>query len=219
MVPVRPGDATMTDGVESGAKAGRKIGVFGGTFDPPHIGHLVAAVDAKEALGLDVVLMVVADVPWQKVDSRRVTPSHHRLAMTVAAVGDREGIEASDIEIGRGGPTYTVDTLAELLVADATAELFVILGRDAAGGFTSWERYREVAEMASLVVVDRPGPPLELDRRFDWTRVDTPEIDVSSSDLRRRVADGHSIDYLTPAAVVDYIVEAGLYRDTPGLYR
>ena len=108
----------MTDGVESGAKAGRKIGVFGGTFDPPHIGHLVAAVDAKEALGLDVVLMVVADVPWQKVDSRRVTPSHHRLAMTVAAVGDREGIEASDIEIGRGGPTYTVDTLAELLVAE-----------------------------------------------------------------------------------------------------
>ena len=117
MVPVRPGDTTMTDGVESGAKAGRKIGVFGGTFDPPHIGHLVAAVDAKEALGLDVVLMGVADVPWQKVDSRRVTPSHHRLAMTVAAVGDREGIEASDIEIGRGGPTYTVDILAELLVA------------------------------------------------------------------------------------------------------
>ena len=93
---------------------GRRIGVFGGTFDPPHIGHLVAAVDAQRELDLDVVLLVVASVPWQKVDSRRISPAEDRLALVRAAVEDAPLLQVSDIEIRRGGPSYTADTLAEL---------------------------------------------------------------------------------------------------------
>lgn len=186
--------------------------MFGGTFDPPHIGHLVAAVDARQVLGLDVVLLVVANVPWQKVGARVISSADDRLAMVHAAVADRAGLEVSDLEIRRGGPSYTADTLADLRAAEPDAELFVILGRDAAAGFTTWERHDEVARLAHLVVVDRPGPPVALDPAFAWTRVDIPELEISSTELRERVASGRSIDYLTPPAVVRCISERGLYR-------
>ncbi len=197
---------------EKRGKAGRRIGVFGGTFDPPHIGHLVAAVDARQVLDLDVVLLVVANVPWQKVGARAVSPAADRLAMVHAAVADRPGLEVSDLEIRRGGPSYTADTLGDLRAAEPDAELFVILGRDAAAGFTTWERHDEVARLARLVVVDRPGPPVDLDPAFAWTRVDIPELEISSTELRQRVADGRSIQYLTPEGVATCIGERGLYR-------
>jgi nicotinate-nucleotide adenylyltransferase len=197
---------------EKRTKGGRRIGVFGGTFDPPHIGHLVAAVDARQVLDLDVVLLVVANVPWQKVGARAVSPAADRLAMVHAAVADRPGLEVSDLEIRRGGPSYTADTLGDLLAAEPDAELFVILGRDAAAGFTTWERHDEVARLARLVVVDQPGPPVDLDPAFAWTRVDIPELEISSTELRERVASGRSIDYLTPPAVVTCIADRGLYR-------
>ena len=202
----------MNDPGEKCTKAGRRIGVFGGTFDPPHIGHLVAAVDAQQVLGLDVVLLVVAAVPWQKVGERAISPAGERVAMVRAAVADRPGLEVSELEIRRGGPSYTADTLAELRHAEPEAELFVILGRDAAAGFTTWERHQEVADGATLVVVDRPGPPVALDAAFAWVRVDIPELEISSTELRQRVALGRSIQHLTPEGVATCIEARGLYR-------
>lgn len=190
----------------------RRIGIFGGTFDPPHIGHLVAAIDARDALDLDVVLLVVANVPWQKVGARQISPSDARLAMVRAAVEDAPGLEVSDLEVRRGGDSYTADTLAELRAREPDAELYVILGEDAAAGFTTWERFEEVAAGSHLVVVDRPGPRRELDARFDWIHVDIPELEVSSTELRERVGDGRSIRYLTPTGVASVIGERGLYR-------
>lgn len=188
------------------------MGVFGGTFDPPHIGHLVAAVDARHELDLDTVLLVVANVPWQKLGLREISPAEDRLAMVRAAVADRPGVEVSDLEIRRGGPSYTADTLEALRAAEPDVELYVILGNDAAAGFATWERHEEVAEMAHLVVVDRPGTPTPIDDGFAWIRVDIPELEISSTELRARVAAGRSIDYLTPPAVVTCIAERGLYR-------
>jgi nicotinate-nucleotide adenylyltransferase len=188
--------------------------VFGGTFDPPHIGHLVAAVDARSALRLDVVLLVVANVPWQKVGSREISAPEDRLAMVRAAVADEPGLEASDLEIVRGGDSFTVDTLAELHRREPDAELFVIVGADAAAGFGTWERPDEVAALATLVVVDRPGTPTPDDgadgRR--WLRVDIPDLEISSTELRRRVAEGRSIRYLVPPGAASVIAERGLYR-------
>lgn len=202
----------MNQGTESPSKVRRRIGVFGGTFDPPHVGHLVAAVDALQELQLDTVLLVVANVPWQKLGQRPISSADDRLAMVRAAVADRPGIEVSDLEIRRGGHSYTADTLADLRAIDPDAELFVILGNDAAAGFASWERHDEVADLAHLVVVDRPGTPTPIDDAYSWTRIDIPELEISSTELRQRVAEGRSIDYLTPAAVVRCIHERGLYR-------
>ncbi|HRW39652.1 MAG: nicotinate-nucleotide adenylyltransferase [Acidimicrobiales bacterium] len=190
----------------------RRIGVFGGTFDPPHIGHLVAALEARAALELDVVLLVVANVPWQKAGSRPISAPEDRLAMVREAADGAEGLEVSDLELRRGGASYTADTLADLRRDEPDAELFVILGRDAAAGFATWERYEDVAAAATLVVVDRPGPPVELDGRFAWQRVDIPELELSSTELRERVAAGRSIRYLTTDGVASVIEERGLYR-------
>ncbi len=190
----------------------RRIGVFGGTFDPPHVAHLVAAGDARQALELDVVLFVVANVPWQKVGARAISPAVDRLAMVEAAVADNDHLEASDLEIRRGGPSFTADTLATLGAAEPDATLYCILGNDAAAGFATWERHEEVARRARLVVVDRPGTPTPIDDGLSWTRVDIPELEISSTELRRRVGDGRSIRYLTPSAVVTCIQERELYR-------
>ncbi|MFN8019075.1 MAG: nicotinate-nucleotide adenylyltransferase [Acidimicrobiales bacterium] len=188
----------------------RRIGIFGGTFDPPHIGHLVAAIDARDALDLDVVLLVVANVPWQKVGARAISPADARLAM-VRAVDDAPGLEVSDLEVRRGGDSYTADTLAELRAAEPDAELFVILGEDAAAGITTWERYEEVAAAPGWWWSTGPACR-ELDARFDWVHVDIPELEVSSTELRERAAEGRSIRYLTPAGVAPVIGERGLYR-------
>lgn len=191
----------------------RRIGVFGGTFDPPHVGHLVAAVNVRHALGLDVVLLVVANDPWQKSGARAVTPAADRLALVEAAVGEVEGLEASDVEVRRGGTSYTADTLAGLAAAHPGAELVLILGSDAAEGLPSWERAGEVRAAAAIAVVTRPGaeagsPP----RGWRWTPVETPRLEVSSTDLRARVTDGRPLDYLLTPAVIDCIAARGLYR-------
>ena len=112
--------------------ASERVGIFGGTFDPPHVGHLVTAVDVRHELRLDRVLLVVSNTPWQKVGSRPITPAADRLAMVEAAVAGVEGLEASAVEIDAGGLSYTADTLATLLAKDPDLELFVILGADAA---------------------------------------------------------------------------------------
>ena len=185
--------------------------MFGGTFDPVHVGHLVTAVNVRHALDLDRVLLVVANDPWQKADLP-VAPALDRLAMVEAAVTDVAGIEASDLEIARGGLSYTADTLATLRGLHPGAELHVILGSDAAALLPTWERVEEVRASATLVVVTRPGagalsPPAGWGHRA----VEVPRLEVSSTDLRARCADGRPLDWLVAAPVVHVIRRRGLY--------
>ena len=191
---------------------GRRVGILGGTFDPPHIGHLGMAVEVRDALALDVVLLVVAHEPWQKVGTRRVSPSADRLALVEAAVADLEGLEASDVEIRHGGPSYTADTLATLAAAGPDDELWVILGADAAAGLPTWERGGEVAERARLVVAARDGETGSPPPGWSWRTVPITRLDVASTDLRVRVAAGRTIEVLVPAAVRREIEARALYR-------
>jgi nicotinate-nucleotide adenylyltransferase len=183
-----------------------RIGVLGGTFDPPHIGHLSLAVEVRWALGLDRVLVVVANDPWQKRGVRPISPAADRLAMVRAAVEGLDGIEADDREIRRGGPTFTVDTVQELLAEEPGAEVVVVLGADAAALLDTWDRADELARLATIAVVRRPGfPPAQVPDGFRWEEVAVPAIDVSSSDLRARIAAGRPIDVLVPPAAAAWI--------------
>lgn len=193
-----------------------RLGVFGGTFDPPHIGHLVAAVNVRHELRLDRVLLVVNNIPWQKVGSRAVSDPEARFAMVGAAVGDVPGLEPCRLEIDAGGPSYTADTLRALLLEEPGRELFLVLGDDAAAGIETWERHAEVRELATVVVVERPGaPPVPAPEGWRWIEVEVPHLEVSSTDLRARVAEGRPLDYLVTREVVDCIGALGLYRDGP----
>ena len=194
-------------------RSGAGIGIFGGTFDPPHVGHVVAAVTARYALGFDEVLLTVANRPWQKVASRPITPAADRLAMVQALVDGIDGLAASAIEIERGGDSYTADTIAELRSGAPGLAVSVIVGSDAAAAMTTWTRAEEVRATATLVVVDRPGAAAP-DVPAGWTfeRVDIPRLDISSTDIRRRVAAGEPIDGLVPPGVRSVISARGLYR-------
>jgi nicotinate-nucleotide adenylyltransferase len=194
-----------------------RIGVFGGTFDPVHVGHLVAAVNARAALDLDQVLLVVANVPWQKVGDRTISNAADRFAMVEAAAASAEGVVASSIEIERGGSSYTADTLADLREVDPGAEFFVIVGADVVSGLDTWERVDEVRTGATLVVVNRPGSdatslfePLEA---AGWrvAAIEVPALEISSTDLRERARTGRPLDYLVPEGAIAVIRERGLY--------
>jgi nicotinate-nucleotide adenylyltransferase len=189
----------------------RRVGLFGGTFDPPHVGHLVTAVNVRHALDLDVVVLMVANVPWQKEGSRAITPALDRLSMVEAAVSDVPGLVPGRQEIDHGGPSYTADTLAVLADAYPGAELFTIIGDDAAAGLRTWTRWEEVVERSQLVVVDRPGDPVVLADDIEWIRVEVPRLEVSSTDLRARFTDGRPLDYLVTQPVLDVIRSRGLY--------
>jgi len=181
-----------------------RVGVYGGTFDPIHIAHLVAALSARHALGLDRVLLVVAGDPWQKRDTV-VASAPDRLAMARAAVEGLDGIEVSELEVERPGPAYTIDTLRAL--EGAHRELFLIVGSDVAAGLDGWHRADEVRAAATLVVVTRDGggaPP-------GVCCVSMPRLDVASHDLRAREARGEPIDVLVPPGAVRVIRERRLY--------
>ena len=188
-----------------------RLGLFGGTFDPPHVGHLVTAVNVLHELDLDAVVLMVANVPWQKEGSRDITPARHRFDMVEAAVRDVPGLVPGRIEIDRGGHSYTADTLAALSEQYPGASLFTIVGDDAAAGLSTWTRHAEVVEMSSLVVVDRPGDPVELPAGVDWIRVEVPRLEVSSTDLRARFIDGRPLNYLVTQPVLDVIEQRALY--------
>jgi nicotinate-nucleotide adenylyltransferase len=191
-----------------------RIGVFGGTFDPIHVGHLVAAVNVRHALALDRLLLVVANQPWQKEGIRSITPAEDRLAMVEAAVGGVTGIEASRLEIDRGGPSFTADTLAELSALHPSAALFCVVGADVADVLDTWERSATIARLATLVVVNRPGS-VRTAALPGWKveEVEVPALEVSSTDLRSRAADGRPLDYLVPEAAIRCIRSRNLYAE------
>lgn len=189
------------------------IGLFGGTFDPPHVGHLVTAVNVRHALRLDAVILMVANVPWQKEGTRAITPADDRFAMVEAAVADVPGLVPGRLEIDAGGNSYTADTLGALHGLYSEAKLFTIVGDDAAAGLETWERHDEVMSLSRLVVVDRPGEHVSLTPSIDWIRVEVPRLEVSSTDLRARFSDGRPLDYLVTEPVLDMIAARMLYGD------
>lgn len=193
---------------------GERIGIFGGTFDPIHVGHLVAAINAKHALSLDRVVLMVANVPWQKTGTRTVSSAADRLALVEAAVGDVPGLEAGRMEVERGGESFTADTLAQWHGERPADDLFLIVGWDVAGELATWERGAEIRRLSTLVVVNRPGsgPPKSLEQE-GWrvVEVTVPNLEISSTDLRARAADGRPLDYLIPEAAVRCIRARRMY--------
>jgi len=188
----------------------RRIGILGGTFDPVHTGHVVVAATVRAVAQLDELLVVVAADPWQKA-GRVVAAATERLGLAMVAFDGIEGVTVSAIEIERGGPTYTADTLTELAAPDTS--LHLVVGSDVVTGLDTWVRADELRRLASLIVVTRSG-----DERADppgegWTveRVDIPRLDISSTDIRARLAAGLPIDGLVPPAVIQRIRERRLY--------
>jgi nicotinate-nucleotide adenylyltransferase len=192
----------------------RKIGVMGGTFDPIHHGHLVAASEVADRFGLDEVIFVPTGQPWQKSE-REVSRAEDRYLMTVIATASNPRFSASRIDIDRGGPTYTADTLTDLHAEYPDAELYFITGADALAQILSWHRLDELFKLAHFIGVTRPGYLLEDDHLPDGavTLVEVPAMAISSTDCRRRVREGRPVWYLVPDGVVQYISKRGLYRD------
>jgi nicotinate-nucleotide adenylyltransferase len=188
----------------------RRIGLLGGTFDPPHVGHLVVAECARVELELEEVRLLVAGDPWMK---STVSPAEDRVAMVRAAVADEPGLAVDDREVLRDGPTYTAETLAELRAEEPDVEWCFLLGRDAAGRIPEWERGDEALSLARFVVLTRPGPDhdgLE-DRIGTLEHIEVPELAISSTDLRRRYRDGGATRFQVPPAVDDLVRARGLY--------
>ena len=168
-------------------------------------------MNVRHALDLDRVLLVVANAPWQK-SARRLTPAADRLAVVEAAVAGTDGVEASSIEIDRGGESYTADTLEQLVAEDPERELFLVVGADVAADLHTWRRPDVVARLATLVVVTRGGKP-DVDPGPPWRveHVRIPALEISSSDLRKRAAGGQPLDHLVPLPAIACIRERGLY--------
>jgi nicotinate-nucleotide adenylyltransferase len=189
---------------------GERLGVLGGTFDPVHIAHLVVACDTRAALGLDRVLLVVAGDPWQKRGSV-VASARDRLALAEQAVVGVEGVEASAIEVERDAASVTADTLEALSAPDR--DLFLILGADTVANMGTWRRLDDTRGLATIAVVERQGDVHAEPPGAGWTveRVSIPRLDISSTDVRQRFADGRPVDGLVPTAVVREIRRRGLY--------
>ena len=202
----------------------RRVGILGGTFDPIHNGHLVAAGEARQQLGLDRVLFVPAGHPPHK-PRQPITPAHHRLRMIELAIAPSPCIAISRVDLDRPGPSYTADTL-ELLRAELgpDAQLFFIQGADLLADILTWHQPQRLIQLCHLAVVERPGVEIDLEHleehlpelasRVHWVRM--PGLDISSRDLRARVRDGRPISYLVPRAVEAYILEQNLYRHIEG---
>jgi nicotinate-nucleotide adenylyltransferase len=192
----------------------RRIGVMGGTFDPVHHGHLVAASEVASGFRLDEVVFVPTGQPWQKSD-REVTPGEDRYLMTVIATASNPSFTVSRVDIDRHGPTYTIDTLHDLRRSyGQDTELFFITGADALAQIIGWHRSDELFELAHFVGVTRPGHQLA-DPGFPQGRVtlvEVPALAISSSDCRARVAKGEPIWYLVPDGIVQYIAKRKLYQ-------
>ncbi len=190
-----------------------RVGIMGGTFDPIHHGHLVAASEVAQLFALDEVVFVPTGEPWQKSE-RRVSPAEHRYLMTVIATASNPRFWVSRADIDRPGPTYTVDTISDIAEQRPGAELFFITGADALGQILSWKDGEKALRMARFIGVTRPGYELS-DAHLpvdSVTLIDVPAMAISSSDCRSRVEDGRQVWYLVPDGVVQYIAKHRLYR-------
>jgi nicotinate-nucleotide adenylyltransferase len=203
------------------AASSRRVGVLGGTFDPPHLAHLAAAEEAREALELQRVIFVPAGQPWQKAE-RDVTPASIRLAMVEQAIAGNPGFAVDRCELDRPGPSYTVDTLADLAAREPPGtDLWFILSAEALAGFATWRDPARIVGLARLCVVPRgPAPdaavapflaafPSAVSRLAVLGR---PRIEISSTEIRERVRAGRSIRYLVPVGVADVIARYSLYQ-------
>ena len=192
-----------------------RIGLFGGTFDPPHLGHLAAALAAYDQLELDLVLFVVANDPWQKTEAGiEVTPAQHRLEMVKVALSDFDGLRADDSEINRGGLTYTSITLQEMKVVFPNSDLFLLVGGDVAAELDTWKDTDLIRDNTTLVVVDRPGylgaePPAGW--KFKRVIAETP--DIAGTEIRFRSRRGVEVKTMVSESVKSYIDEHGLYEE------
>lgn len=201
----------------------RRLGILGGTFDPPHLGHLAVAEEARDVLDLERVLFIPAGRPWQKAD-RAVTPAELRLAMVERAIAGNPAFAIDRREVDRPGPTYTVDTLAELAAEEPPGtELWLVLAAEALAGLATWREPGRVLELARVCAVPR-GPELDaaasaagLVAAFPAAAdrivvLDRPRLAISSTEIRERVAAGRSIRYLVPDAVAELVARYALYR-------
>ena len=191
----------------------QRLGIMGGTFDPIHHGHLVAASEVAEQFALDEVIFVPTGSPWQKSD-REVSPAEDRYLMAVIATASNPRFWVSRVDIDRPGPTFTIDTIRDMAAMRPDAELFFITGADALGQILSWKDHDEAMRLARFIGVTRPGYELS-DAHLPAaavTLVDVPAMAISSSACRARVRGGHPIWYLVPDGVVQYIAKHRLYR-------
>jgi nicotinate-nucleotide adenylyltransferase len=199
------------------APRSRRVGIMGGTFDPVHHGHLVAASEVQAWFGLDEVVFVPTGQPWQK-SAQRVSPGEHRYLMTVIATASNPRFSVSRVDVDRGGPTYTIDTLRDLRARRPEDEFFFITGADALAQILTWRDHGEIFELACFVGCTRPGHRLEPDILAGLpadrlTLVEIPALAISSTDCRERVVRGEPVWYLVPDGVVQYIAKHGLYRE------
>jgi nicotinate-nucleotide adenylyltransferase len=198
-----------------------KAGIFGGTFDPPHTGHLIVAQDAALALGLDRILFIPAAQPPHK-QHLRISAADLRASMIELAVAGDSGFAVDLRELGREGPSYTVDTLRELTEEQPNVDWTLLIGMDQYAEFDSWREPETIRQLARLAVLARGGPgsgagrPVGAGRVWEAERgvveVEVTRIDISSTEIRERVAQGHPIRYLVPDGVAEYIFERRLYR-------
>ncbi len=188
-----------------------RIGIMGGTFDPIHHGHLVAASEVAQHFGLDQVIFVPTGQPYQKPD---VTPSEHRYLMTVIATAANPRFNVSRVDIDRHGPTYTIDTLRDIRQQNPDAELFFITGADAVAQILEWKNVDELWSLAHFVAVSRPGHSLSASGLSEQhvSLLEVPALAISSTDCRSRVGRGFPVWYLVPDGVVQYISKHHLYR-------
>lgn len=192
-----------------------RLGIMGGTFDPIHNGHLVAASEVASEFGLDEVIFVPTGQPWQKAD-REVTLPEHRYLLTVIATASNPRFTVSRVDIDRGGPTYTIDTLRDFRRMYPEAELFFITGADAMAQIMSWKNVEELWELAHFVSVTRPGyVSQDFGRSEQISLMEIPAMAISSTDCRERVRAKKPVWYLVPDGVVQYIAKHRLYQGSP----
>jgi nicotinate-nucleotide adenylyltransferase len=219
----RPPDAAAPPREEN--RPPRRIGLFGGTFDPPHRAHLALAYQALDALALDELLWIPAGQPWQK--ARRITAAAHRVAMVELAIAAEPRFRLERCEVDRTGPSYTLDTVRELQAREAGALWFLVIGQDQFAGLHTWQGWQELLQRVTLAVANRPGaqaePAAEVRAALlagvqgaNARSVPLPLMDVASTEVRARAAAGRDITELVPPAVAGYIDRHHLYRPAPG---
>ncbi|HCD4227528.1 TPA: nicotinate-nucleotide adenylyltransferase [Corynebacterium striatum] len=196
-----------------------RIGIMGGTFDPIHNGHLVAASEVAYRFQLDQVVFVPTGQPWQKA-GRDVTAAEHRYLMTMVATASNPRFTVSRVDIDRKGPTYTIDTLRDLRELFPDAELYFITGADSLASIMSWRDWEVMLEMANFVGVTRPGYELSkdmlpLESQTGIELIEIPAMAISSTDCRERAREGEPVWYLVPDGVVQYIAKNNLYGPNP----